>query len=57
MGDGEEKIKEMLEEEEAALLRKGDKSHLMEANNQQLGARPGTALCIPSTLRLCGELL
>ena len=30
-GDGDEKIKEPLEEEEAALLRSSIKSHLMEA--------------------------
>lgn len=57
MGDGDEEIKEPLEEEEAALLRSSDKTRLMEANGQQLSARPSTALYSRSTVRLGEELL
>ena len=45
-------MKELLEEEEAALLSGGDESHLMEANEQQPSARPSTAPCSPGSVGL-----
>lgn len=56
-GDGAEKIRELLEEGEASLLSSSDQSHLMEANEQHLAARPGTAACSPGAVRLGEEPL